>query len=177
MTTTLHYGLDSRLALDFPPGVLVEHCAAPAVPATHDSVTAARQALEQPVGFPPLAEAIVPGDHVTIAVEAAVPEADAIVAAVVQCIERAGANAEDVTVLRTHSDTEAGADPRRLLPPELRDRVKLETHDPNLRDQLGYLANTQGGRPIYLHRALCDADLVVLVGCMRSREALAYHGI
>jgi hypothetical protein len=174
----LHYGLNARIDLDFSPEAVVEHCALQAAGEPRDPLAMLRGALGNPTGFPPLAKAVVPGDHVAIALEPGVPEADSIVAAVVQCVERAGASLSDVTVLRTRDDAASHApDPRSLLEPSTRDVVKLETHDPAERGQLGYLANTHAGRPIYLRRAVCDADLVVLVGCTRSRSALNYHGI
>ena len=88
-----------------------------------------------------------------------------------------GTSPERITVLRTQSDVLAGAaDPRQLLPARWA-AVKLETHEPDQRGQLRYLAATAKGRPIYLSRALCDADLVVPVGCLRCDEAINYHGV
>jgi nickel-dependent lactate racemase len=109
--------------------------------------------------------------------EPAVPESDAIVAAVVESVMRGGVAAADVTVLRTSEEARAeGLDPRRMLTGDLRQQVRLETHDPDERGHLGYLAATPKGRPIYLNRSVCDADLVVLVGCMRPEHAVTYHG-
>jgi nickel-dependent lactate racemase len=175
---TLRYGVESSLAIDLPDHVLVAECSAPAGIASGDIARAVRAALSEPLHFPPLAQATVPGDKIVLALEPGVPQAAAVVAAVVEYLCEAGASPEDITVLRTLADVEAGAaDPRERLSGPRREAVQLETHDPQRREQLCYLAATRHGRPIYLNRALCDADLVIPIGCLRCREALDYHGI
>ncbi len=177
MATTLHYGRGGEVTLDLPPGTLVAECVAPRGDVSGSPMLDARQALDQPAGFPPLSQSVVPGDKVVVALEAAVPDYDAVVAAVVQSVIQGGALPADITVLRTLDDEHAEApDPRALLAPEIRKDVKLQTHDPEHREQLSFLTSTPKGRPIYLNRLLCDADLVVLVGCMRPEHAVIYHG-
>jgi nickel-dependent lactate racemase len=50
-------------------------------------------------------------------------------------------------------------------------------HDPADRDRLSYLAASTDAKPIYINRAIHDADLVVTIGCLRLSESLGYHGI
>ena len=178
LTTTLRYGADATIALDLPAGALVADISGPrgqplAVPY---QITA--EALAAPISFPPLARATVPDDKITIALEAGVPQAQALVAATVEALIKAGAKAGDITILRTKFDAESGAvDPRGALAPDVQQQVALETHDPDDRGHVSYLAATPKGRPIYLNRHVCNADLVVPIGCLRCEQAISYHGV
>lgn len=179
MSATLRYGSSSTLSFDFPPGVLVGDCAGPHGSALIQLGEAIAAVLSEPLAFPPLSAAMVPGDRVVLALEPGVPQAPTIVAAIVKYLCEASSAPGGVTVLRTLADADAGAeDPRSQLPEELRELVTLETHNPEHREQLAYLAATpKKGRPIYLNRALCDADVVVSVGCLRCEQAIEYFGV
>ena len=129
---------------------------------------ATKQALEVPLDFPPLRQAIVPGDHVVLALGPGVPQAAEIVAAVVPTLLDSGVAAEDIAVLCSPEDVDIGQDdPRRSLPEPVRKAVRLVTHDPVHQNEMGFLAADAQGEPIYLNRLLCDADLVVPIGCLR----------
>ena len=43
--------------------------------------------------------------------------------------------------------------------------------------RLAYLAASSEGKPIYLDRALADADLVIPIGCLRLDGTLGYFGV
>ena len=66
---------------------------------------------------------------------------------------------------------------RELLPAAYRDTATVAIHDPDARDSLGYLAVGADDEPIYLNRLLCDADVVVPIGCLRCEPAIDYHGM
>lgn len=174
----LRYGIRSSLAIELAPERLVAECPSPAGKRLTDIGRSVASALDEPLGFPPLAKAVVPADRVTLALEPGIPQAGAIVAAIVNYLCRSGCEASDITILRTQDDADAGAeDPRAQLPADQASAVHLATHEPDDRAQLTYLAATRKGRPIYLNRALCDADVVVPVGCLRAEPAMDYHGI
>lgn len=178
MPASLRYGIDCLLSFELPSEALVADCAAPHGQPLADPARAVAEALAAPHGLPPLARATVPGDRVVLALEPGVPQAGAIVAALVETLLGAGAAPRDITVLRTASDVEADApDPRRLLPAAVGAAVGLETHNPDDRAHVSYLAATPKGKPIYLNRLLCDADLVVPIGCLRCPQAVSYHGV
>ncbi|HTQ39414.1 MAG TPA: lactate racemase domain-containing protein [Pirellulales bacterium] len=185
MISILKYGVDASLRLDLSPEALVTDCAAPPGMDDSDTVSAAAQATQTPLDFPPLRQATVPGDHVVIALGPAVPQAADVVSAIVTELLCGGAAAEDVTVLQASGSTalypsadglKRNLDPRKRLPPELRDAVQLATHDPAHRNGLSYLAADSQGLPIYLNRLLCDADLVIPVGCLRLDDPAHRNG-
>jgi nickel-dependent lactate racemase len=119
----------------------------------------------------------VPGDHVVLALEPSVPQAPAIVAAIVSILIEGGVAVDDITIVRTPTDVEAHQiDPRSALPEEHRSAVKLETHASDDQDQLAFLAADPKGEPIYLNRQMCEADLVVPIGYLRPDDCAHRNG-
>jgi nickel-dependent lactate racemase len=58
----------------------------------------------------------------------------------------------------------------------MRDAVQLAMHDSTHQTGLSYLAADAQGTPIYLNRLLCDADLVIPVGCLRAEDSIHRNG-
>ena len=128
-----------------------------------------RMALEAPRDFPPLRQAIVPGDRVAIAFDPAIPEAGLLLGAIADTLQQAGVDAGSLTVLLP-----AGSG--RELAKSLPSGASVAVHDPDDRGQLAYLAATKQGRRVYLNRHLTDADTVVPVGRMGFDPILGYRG-
>jgi hypothetical protein len=100
-------------------------------------------ALERPFGFPPLRQALTPDDRITLVLGDDLPGIEPLLAALHQTLQAVGIAPEAITPLR-------GSD-----------------YDPNDRAQLAYLATTQGGRRVYLARAVVEADQVIVVSARR----------
>jgi hypothetical protein len=124
------------------------------------------EALETPGDFPPLRQAVVPGDRVTIALDAKVPDAVAILGAVAEVLARAGVPGDSIQVLS----------PEPMIDGPLPSGMQGIIHDPTDRAQLAYLANTAGGRRVYLNRQLTDADFVLPIGRLGFDPVLGYRG-
>ena len=167
MQVSVKYGASAILEIDLPENALVVNWVGPA--ATGEAaLEAAAAAVETPLDFPQLKQATVPGDHVVLAVEPAVPQAAAVVAAIVPALLSGGVATEDITIVRTQADIDAQQpDPRSALPDALRDVVCLATHESGDQNHLAYLAAEPNGEPIYLNRQICEADLVVPIGYLR----------
>src|SRR5436190_13117950 len=174
MQASLKYGASAILEIDLPESALVFDWIGPD-PAGEAALDAAAAAVENPLDFPLLKQATVPGDHVVLALEPAVPQAAAVVAAIVPALLSGGVAAEDITIVRTQADIDAQQpDPRSALPDPLRDAVCLATHESGDQNQLAYLAAEPNGEPIYLNRQICEADLVVPIGYLRPDDC-AHH--
>jgi len=175
MSPCFRYGTNATLQLELPLGVLIANCAGPNEPEC-DVATATKAAWEAPLDFPPLRQATVPGDRVVLALGPSVAQAADVVAAIVAGLCDAGVASADITVLRTLADVEAGqADPRSRLSRSHVD-VQLATHNPDEQDSLSYLAADDRGEPIYINRWLCDADLVIPIGCLRADQSPPANG-
>jgi nickel-dependent lactate racemase len=125
--------------------------------------------LERPRGFPPLRQAVVPGDRVVIPFEPDLPEASTVLEAVVETLVGAGVETASIEVLASGlvpEDWSAGL-PR---------GPSYKIHDPGDRAQLAYLASTETGRRIYLNRSLTDADIVIPIGRLGYDPIFGYGG-
>jgi nickel-dependent lactate racemase len=126
-------------------------------------------ALDNPVGFPALRLAAVPGDRVVVPIVPEIPEASSILSAVCETLQGAGVAAGDIHVLAARAPREGWVE-------SLPVGVTSSVHDPNNRAGMAYLASTQDGRRIYLNRLLTDADLVVPVGLLGYDSVFGYRG-
>ena len=116
MSTTLRFGPDSQLTLDLPPAVLVADCGRPRGEPLDDPAAAMEAALVEPLDMPALAKCVVPGDHVTLALDPGLPQAPALVAGVVATLLEAGVQSRDISILHTLDDAKSSADdPREAL--------------------------------------------------------------
>jgi nickel-dependent lactate racemase len=181
MSRSLAYGVASKLELP--------QCDEPAEDAGRtpradvvDVRRAVVDALQEPYEFPPLSQAIVEGDRVTIAVDRDVPQAGEIVAALVEHLGTCGIGSDHITVVYADAQSAAAARPqtaRQTVPPTSQGaagRPAIELHDPTDRGKLCFLGNTKSGRAIYLNRALGEADLLITLGTGRGRKSWAYRG-
>ncbi len=55
--------------------------------------------------------------------------------------------------------------------------VRQVVHDPHNRRELAFLTHAADQMPIYLHRSLVDADVVLPIGCLRFADANGYCGV
>jgi len=135
-----------------------------------------RVALTEPLGHPPLGASVVAGDQITIALEPGVPQAAAVASGITQYLVEAGHSPANVTILwqPTHAQ-DLGPTDEFLA--SYRDHVHFVRHDPDDASAMAYLAATRTAEPIYLNRALCDADFVLPVGVLRPSQALGNTGM
>lgn len=176
MSYKLAYGTSSALEINIPDGRLIAACANGQGEPLADPTRATVIAVSKPLGFPALGRAVVPGDRVVIALDEGLPRAAATVAGIVQVLLAAQIEAESIHVLHANSlENEqfeaASAEYQQLA------GVSTSVHDPDSETDLAYLAATNDGKPIYLNRRLCDADLVLPINLVRMNASLDYAGV
>lgn len=175
---TLRYGTGSAVEIDFDRCELVAECGTPTPAATIDLGELVDGALSEPVGIPALGRCITPSDQIVVAVEEGTPDSDVIAAAVLKYLVDAGVDADGISVLRPAADAKReNSNPLLRLPEALQRRIRLIDHDPNDRAALAFLASSKGGQPIWLNRALTDADMVVPIGGVHGRAVPGYFGV
>jgi len=173
----LRYGAGSTVRLDLAEEQLIAECDAPRGTPIRDVAGAVRRALESPENFPPLAQTTVPGDHVVLVLGDDVPQAPAVIGVVVAELLAAGILAGNITLVRQHVSN--GADrpnPLEAVDANFREQIRVIDHDPANRQQLSYLAASGEGKPVYLNRAILEADVVLPIGCLRLADTPGYHG-
>ncbi|MDD4787710.1 MAG: lactate racemase domain-containing protein [Pirellulales bacterium] len=175
---TLRYGAHSSVQIDFDACTLLAECDGPRSARPAPLAEAVHDVLAKPVGLPALSRCITPSDQITIALEAGVPEAAEVAAAVVRYLVDSAVDPDGITVLR--SAPPAGGEPQNptaAIPADLLRRIRLVDHDPRDRASLAYLAASHSGEPIWLNRALTDADVVLPIGCAHGRAVPGQFGL
>jgi nickel-dependent lactate racemase len=160
LTSYIHIAPESRIqlrrAVSSLPGSLA--------PANHilDIRKAAADALAAPLNFPPLARATVPGDHLAIAVDDAVPVE--VVLGVLDAAVAAGVELQNISIA---SDRAEWAAAFRATLGESNDGVQVVLHDPDDRQGLCFVGRTESGEQLLINRTIFEADVVLPVGCAR----------
>jgi hypothetical protein len=132
-----------------------------------DIAQAAFEALQSPLDFPALQQAIVPGDRVALAVDANIPSLEQVLAGVLRAVESCGA-AEIDLVLSDEATDETVASITAMVGAQ----VHVTRHQTSLRECLRYVAADEQADPIYLNRWLVDADFVLPVVAARTDPIL-----
>lgn len=178
-TATVHlaYGREG-LTLDLPEPIDV--VAAPFVPGLPDEPAALRAALRQPIGSPPLAALVKPGDRVAIThsdITRATPN-DRILPIVLAELEEAGIARRDITLLNalgTHRQ-QSESELRAMLGAEIVDGYRCVQHDAFDDDQLVSLGTTSFGHPVRLNRRFMEADVKILTGFIEPHFFAGFSG-
>lgn len=133
--------------------------------ATVDPRAAVRNALMQPLEFPPLAKAVVPGDSVAIAVDENVPCIAEVVRGAIDALEEAGVALDAVAVVT--GDSRARDLCREALGSDMAGAIRFVVHDPEDPLDLCFVGVTNKQRTLRFNRAIYDADVVLPIGCAR----------
>jgi nickel-dependent lactate racemase len=172
----MHIGLDwgnQHIELEVAPEQVVKARRAATAPALSDPATAMRDALDQPIEFPPLRRALTPDDHVVIAIDEHLPQLSRLLVPILEHVRTAGVSAEAITLLCVPPST--GQPWLEDLPDDFQD-VRVEIHQPGDRRKLSYLATSKQGRRIYLNRSAVDADQLILLTRRSYDPVLGYAG-
>jgi nickel-dependent lactate racemase len=174
----MHFGFDTRSDWLWPQQVLLQDCCQPRGELVTDVRAATRAALKEPLQFPCLERAVVPGDRVVLAVDAAIPRGGEVLAEVLQTLLAARIELDSVTVLLSPNDrAETHESMQRIVQQQIGDGVEWIVHDPADESGLSYLAASKAGDPIYFQRCLAEADLVIPIGVLRPERSPGYVGV
>ena len=156
--------------LPVPPGNLAVARRRPVPPSVGWEELATR-ALEAPVGMPPLSEAPVRGKSVAILVDPQVqPAVGHVLPAILARLREAGAG--EVSVVVCGGDGSA-----RNTMPSVKgiSAAQIVLHDP-VTSECRFLGFSALGTPIFVNKAVADADCRVAVGAVQPHVALGYTG-
>lgn len=137
----------------------------------NDIFQAITESLANPVGFPSLDTAIIPDDKVCLAMESDLPQKTAVMEAIVEYLLAHGTLARNISILVAgHAGSPDNSCTQFAVDSTILQQVEILTHDPSARQQLAYLAANTAGDPIYINRALIDADVVIPI-CVAKGDA------
>lgn len=158
------------LLKDLPDNIETMQC----LPASACSDVAGRtnEALSDPLDFPPVAAAILPGDHVVIALDPNVPQIDEVITGVLKTIGETEAGQVEIVVWDEATDQTIAT-----LKDTAGDSIPVTRHQPSQREDVRFLGADETALPIYVNRAIVDADFVLPVLSVRSGDAPANHDL
>ncbi|MBN2503699.1 MAG: nickel-dependent lactate racemase, partial [Anaerolineales bacterium] len=150
------------------------------IPGISDEAAAVRAALRAPIGKPPLAELVKPGDTVVIThtdITRATPN-DRLLPVLIAELEAAGVHPEDITLLnalgthRPQTETEL----RAMLGAAIIDNYRCIQHDAFNDDLLVSLGETSLGHPVRVNHHFLDADFRILTGFIEPHIFAGFSG-
>jgi nickel-dependent lactate racemase len=123
-----------------------------------------RTQLQNPLDAPPIHRACTADDRVSIVLDAGLPHAvDVLVPLLESLCQQGGVSPANISIVYDSSSPQSKID---ALVDELPDEwadVQMVEHRPDDATGTAYLASTDGGRRVYLSRAVIDADFYLLV--------------
>jgi hypothetical protein len=127
------------------------------------------EAMENPIDFPSIDRAIVPGDRIAIAVHSSLIQAQAVVVAVIDWLwKQENLSDIQITVVLASGSDSLATSIRDWLANEQEQRIsglptqcRVVCHDPDDPQNLEYIAASAQAEAIYLHRDLVEADFVI----------------
>ncbi len=129
-------------------------------------------AFQAPIDFPPLGSAIVPGDHVALAVDPNIPRLPDVIAGVLNAVR--DTDAGDVEIVLWDEATDATVAELREV---IDDSVAISRHNPEHRDSLRYLGADRSADPVYLNRRVVDADFTLPIVAARPTDSMHGHDL
>ena len=164
---------DQRLEVEVPAANVVAVHRADIAPPLSDPAAAVRNALEEPIDFPPLRRALTPDDHLVIVVDERTPQLPRLLVPILEHVGSVGVPAEAITlVCLPPSSGQRWLDD---IPDAFAD-MRVEVHQPGDRRKLAYLATTKQGRRVYLNRTAVDADQSIVLTRRSYDPLLGYAG-
>jgi len=170
----------SILEFTLPPGMQATVAVSqPAVP-VKDVSSAIKDALNNPIGTPPLREIAKAGDRVCIVftdITRASPDHQ-LVPALLRELEMAGVRDKDITLLcgigmhRPSTNEEKNT----KLGTDIAARYKVIDNEPQNPEVLVDLGVTPDGVPVLLHRAVVEIDLLLATGIVEPHQYAGYSG-
>lgn len=150
------------------------------LPGLPDETEALRRALRAPIGSPPLAELVKPGDSVVVVhtdITRATPN-NRILPVLLDELEAAGIAQEDITLLNglgTHR-LQTEAELRTMLGDRIVKGYRCLQHDCNDEAHLVLLGKTPLGHPVRINRFYHEADVRILTGFIEPHFFAGFSG-
>lgn len=161
-------------SLSLPTEQIVHEIEGEEAPALKDVAAAVKEALQNPIGTPPLKEIVKPGETVCLAVSditRAWVRNDLLLPPLLDELNAAGIPDENIAIViamgshRPHTPEEDV----KVCGEEAARRVKIYQHEPKNQDQLVYVGTTSSGVELEINKRAHDADRLILLG------GIVYH--
>jgi lactate racemase len=172
-----HQGISLSLPADWRISGVLEPASSPGVP---DAAAEVRRSLQEPIGSPRLRALVSAARRIALVVDDASrpTPVSLILPAVLRELEQGRVCADQVTVipaLGLH---------RPMNQDEMASRLGLavlaglswQNHDCDDATRLAFLGTTSRGTPVYINKAVADADVIVSIGCIEPHIIASFGG-
>ncbi len=146
------------------------------LPPVRDLSAAIHDALSNPLEFPPLDQALVPGDQLVLVADPQVPSLVDVLSAVIQWFCKQGTPASNIRVVLAADGRWDAAQLASAIEQQTNIAIQIEQHDLDDNERIAYVAANEASEAIYLNRTLVDADVVIPITCARPKTCLDYFG-
>lgn len=179
MRLTIPYG-QGFMDLELPSGAGCDKLEPRDTPPLADPTAAVREALQHPIGTPPLRKLVRQGQRVAILVSDITRRVgtDLFLPVLVDELNRAGipdAQIFAVFALGNHR-AQTPEEQRRIVGENLARRIALFNHDCRCRADLVSIGRTRRGHEVLVNRRVREADGVILTGGITYHPILGYSG-
>ena len=148
------------------------------LPQLGNPIDGVKAALEQPIGCPPLKDAVTSSDRVALLItdtmDSLMGPPHNIGPYLLDQFNAVGVSDEHITVLHA-AGMHGHAGAREKLGPGWLHRVRYVEHHPHKTEDLAYVGTTQMGTPVWVNRLVAEADYVLGVGGC-SPSLFGWHG-
>jgi len=174
----------SSLTFELPHGMSATVVASKKVEPVDDLELSVQQALDHPVGSPPLSELVARGNpgalNVCIVftdITRSSPD-HLLVPSLLRQLEAAGVPDDNVTLLCGIGMHRASTPEEKVakLGQDVVDRYRVIDNEPQNAEALIDLGVTEGGVPVSAHRAAVEADLLIATGLVEPHQYAGYSG-
>ncbi len=138
---------------------------------------ALKAAVDSPIHFPPLSQAIFPGDSVAIAVAADTPSPMMWLKSLVQYLLANAVSPGDIRIVLAQGLSSLLSQVQREIAGFGIEAEHVSAHDPSLADRLEYLAADEEAEPIYVDRDLMESDVVIPIVPLRAPSSQNCFGL
>lgn len=177
---SLPYGSGQDFNFNFPAGLEDNVLQCRPVPGLEDFRAEVLRSLDNPLASVPLQELLEPGQKVVIAVNdiTRLVKSEEYMPVLVDYLNAAGIPDRQITILiatGTHRPA-APQEVRKLLGPELADRLTIASNLAENAADFVLLGTTSRGTPVKINRLACEADHVILTGGINFHYLAGFSG-
>ncbi len=172
---TLEIHFSKHSTWPFPQERVSAGASVPVEPLT-DLAATLDEVLAKPLDFPAMDQALVPGDHLVLAVDPSLPALIDVVAASANWFHQRGTAADNIKVVLGADGSWDMQNLKAAIEEKSGLSLVVEQHNTDNPDQLAYVAANEASDPIYLNRTLVDADVVIPLSTARSTSAMDHLG-
>lgn len=145
-------------------------------PQLTDLAAAVDSALSNPLEFPSLDQALVPGDQLVLVVDPQLPALVEVLSSIVVWFCQQGTPASNIRIVLAAEGQWDAAQLAHAIEQQTQISIEVTRHSLDDSENIAYVAANEASEAIYMNRIVVDADVVIPITCARPQSSLDYFG-